>query len=300
MIRTEWTASLESQRILVLGAGGWFGKTLADLIAGVPVLQIGSRRREQIETWNFKRVRDFAPTLVFNFAFLTEDKIEVYGMSEFERLNRVLISRAKDACGIESVNSVVSISSGAVSEMLSGRRPGSLYAQLKMEEEDGLRKVTGENCLVIPRVYSVSGPYVKSPSHYAFSSFVEGAIRGELEVNSERRAFRRYCTVRSVLEVSTSLALSRESRVFETGGDLVELRALSEKIRDLVNPKAIIRMPNLVVGESSYHSNNHEWKTACLEAGLSTPTLERQIMDVAAYFTKRQPTGNHELGSVWK
>ena len=78
-------------RLLVLGGGGWFGRTLLHLVgSSVPVHATASSTRRGLETWDLARIRDFAPTVVANFAFLTRERISVEGTQEFNRINRQL------------------------------------------------------------------------------------------------------------------------------------------------------------------------------------------------------------------
>lgn len=278
----------KEERVLVLGAGGWFGRNLvASFHRNIPILKIGSWARDDIQVWDFKVVKDFAPTLVWNFAFLTHDRIAEFGELEYEQRNLELIRQASEAVSLDSVRAVVSVSSGAV--YTSGEKE-TLYSQLKKIEELEIRKSAGDfKTVVIPRVFSVSGPFVKEPSGYAFSSIIRGALEGQISVEARGRVFRRYCSVIDVLKLCLALTRSRSSRVFDSGGELVEIHDLAEVVRKLLNPQAqlISRVTEDTV--SAYHSDNDDWSKLCVAHNLRPATLQSQIVHVANYMN----SGNH-------
>lgn len=285
----DLAGQLSGHRVLVTGSTGWFGKTLTTLLGDkVNHLRISSTGANGTFSYDPTMIRDFEPTLVFNFAFLTEDKIPLYGPKKFKEVNRALISNAVDLCQIESVRGFVSISSGAVSHLERDLPNTSIYSELKKEEELALLQSAEGLSLVIPRVYSVSGPHVKYPSGYAFSSFVEAALDGKIKVEAANKTYRRYCSVEDVLRVCGSLVLNKESKIFETGGDLVELRDLAQIVRREVNPGSRIEFATPNGGESRYHSDNRDWLELCGSKGIHPSSLLRQIDSVAQYFRREK------------
>jgi hypothetical protein len=79
------------ERVLILGAGGWFGRTTIGLLSrsypdwtflpvtGTPRTAVISSLSTQLHGWNPAQVADFAPTTVLNYAFLTRDRVTDLG-----------------------------------------------------------------------------------------------------------------------------------------------------------------------------------------------------------------------------
>lgn len=274
-----------SDRILVLGAGGWFGKTLvASLHTDTPRLLLSSRDGPGHELWNPTVVEKFAPTVVANFAFRTRDKLPLLGPAKFEEENLQLINQMAFSLKIQSVRMGLTISSGAVLDAFAGREP-DLYSELKALEEKVAQSLSGQGKnIVVARVFSVSGPFVSRVSDYAFSDLVSQAIQGRIEVKSDRRTFRRYVSVSDVLEVALRTA-NLGSALIESGGELIELEELAELIRDLVNPDAEVhvRKNRSDLDQDFYASDNSSWTDSIQRLRFVAKTTREQILEVEKY-----------------
>jgi nucleoside-diphosphate-sugar epimerase len=88
------------------------------------------------------------------------------------------------------------------------------------------------NC-VIPRVFSISGPYMTKPELYALGDLVLQANRGDrLRIRATRPVFRSYIAADDLLSLCIATALAGErDLVFDSGGDIVEVGQLAEMVR---------------------------------------------------------------------
>jgi nucleoside-diphosphate-sugar epimerase len=234
--------------------------------------------------WNPEVVEAFAPTVVANFAFRTRDKLALLGPAKFEEENLQLINQMAFSLKIPSVRMGLTISSGAVLDAAAGRKP-DLYGELKALEEEVAQSFAGKGKnIVVARVFSVSGPFVSRVSDYAFSDLVSKAIKGRIEVTSDRKTFRRYVSVGDLLEVALRTANHR-SAIIESGGELVELADLAELIRELVNPDAdiYVRENRGTFDEDNYASDNSSWTDSTQRLGLVAKTTSEQILDVEKF-----------------
>lgn len=264
-------------RIVVLGSSGWFGREFAAMRTEAAL--VGATVREVPGPSAGLLVSDeelvaFEPTVVLNFAFLTRERVESEGLSEFKRINSALSERFLNLTRADSVRFTLTVSSGAaVTE------PELPYGQMKLAEETAaLRLVNSERSVVVLRAYSVSGGYVRRPEAYAFSDFILQAARGAVEVNADRPVYRRYCSVTDSLAIAINRGLAGESGILETGGDLVEMGELASAIVQVVNPEARINRRELVSEEpSSYHSDDVSWQRWSAAAGLQPMGLMEQI-----------------------
>ena len=291
-------------RVIVLGAGGWFGRTYISLVAGlgIPLLLIGSYSRKvevggvehEIVEWSEESVLLFRPTIVLDAAFLTRRYLEVLGHKEYLRKNMLLMKRVLWLAGLESVRRVVTISSGAV---YSARDAGvdapnlEPYGFLKQELESQLvtQASQTDTTLVVARAFSVSGGFVQFPEEYALSSFVRQALdSGLIRVEAPALVYRRYCSVSDFLAVGFGLSNTSGITQFDSGGDLVELADLARMVAEAVEgPVSVEAQPDrAAAGRSNYCSDNTEWEQALRETNLSALNLPQQISEVVGAFSE--------------
>ena len=290
--------SISSQdRVLITGASGWFGQTTTVMMEhiGVQTFLIGSNSRSiqiagksrKIDVWDDKKIRDFAPTVVVDCAFLTREFVADVGLSRFVDVNRQLVQRTISLQDLESVRLVVAFSSGAAEEYRLNSEDSSIekdpYGYLKHEQE--VLMATGfnsSNCdLVIPRVWSVSGSLATKVNGFAFTDLICQALIGKIRVNSNFYVWRRYCMIEEVIAVALNGSQGRE-RFFDTGGQLIEIRELALLIQELVNPNATLELPADSYGiPSKYYSDGESWSRWCNMLDFEHASLDEQIMQVS-------------------
>ena len=262
-------------KIVVLGAGGWFGKTFAELISpNIPVLKVASSRREDLVTWDLALIREFQPTIVVNFAFLTPERVALDGEKAFMSTNRLLLERFEATVSHKRVHSVVTVSSGAAVMF-----PDSPYGSMKLVEEQLARDLIGSSRNVVTaRAYSVSGPFVRRPEDYVFSNFILQAREGLIRISSKEPTFRRFTDAQDFLSVCFQHALWGWSGTIESGGTLVEMDNLAREVVGVVNPRAQIVRPTMTsMRPSVYASDGTSWDEACARVSCSPKSLHEQI-----------------------
>ncbi len=270
---------LADDRVLVLGATGWFGRTFLSLVPrSLEVLPVTRMEQPGFETYGSDRITAFAPTVVANFAFLTRDRLSDLGVKEFTRTNERLTAEFITAAKLPTVRLAITVSSGAtVTE------PQSPYGSLKrIEESESLALASSQRAIVVVRAYSVSGPYVRRPRAYAFSDMVLQADSGAVEVLASALTYRRYVDVGDALVLALADGLDGRSGVFETGGELVEMSDLAERVIAQVNPDASL-VRGMIQGDSStYASDGRSWSEVCARHSFAPLVLDEQIRSTAA------------------
>lgn len=271
----------QSDRVLVLGSSGWFGREFAALLTEVGadrpvVLQVGGPSTGT--SVSQAEIADFDPTVVVNFAFLTRERVQIEGEEAFTSTNRGLTDRFIRAASMSNVRMAVTVSSGAtVSE------PEHPYGKLKqIEESEASELVTESRSIVVLRAYSVSGGYVRRPHDYAFSDFISQASTGTISVKADHAVFRRYCSVADALTAALRAGDIGRSGILETGGDLVEMGELAYRVAGIVNPRARVeRAPITGAPASRYHSDNRSWSEWLEMANVRQMDLDAQITATA-------------------
>jgi nucleoside-diphosphate-sugar epimerase len=268
-----------SDRVLLLGASGWFGRTFhAMLPKGVPVLPVAGTKRGIYEVWSSTLVRDFNPTIVVNFAFLTSERVQIEGLERFVDTNETLTARLLQAAELPRVHAVMTASSGAA-KALPLSMESNPYGVLKLREENALMSVASHRRnVVVARAWSVSGSHVRNPNRYAFSQFILQARRGRVRIEASRPVIRRYVAVDDFLSVCTNHLTRGWTGDIDSGGERIEVGSLAERIVSIVNPSATVtRAPWTSDAPSEYASDNITWEAACGRIGFGAANIDEQI-----------------------
>lgn len=281
-------------RILILGAGGWFGQTMLNMLGpSCPVLTISSTPRLGHSLWDTNQIEEFRPTLVANFAFLTRNKLSQYRREKYVSMNLEMIERMKYAAKLETVTNLITISSGASQDdqAKDGLQSSEIYGALKrLEEKTALDCRSSTRSVVILRTYSVSGPYVRNPEQYAFSSFIKQGIQKEqIKIGSTHPVYRRYTAVGDLLGVGVIQAKVGFTGVIESGGDLVELQELAYLVGEYLNVPVLERESVDTSQCDNYHSDNSSWEQNIRITGLQPLTLRQQV-EVTTNFLQKEET----------
>lgn len=293
--RVLWLRALSHyERALIFGPAGWFGRTALELSAdsGCRLHLVGSFSRQisvngrvhQVHEWDEAAIRRFAPDLVLDFAYLTRNWVATLGPEEYERRNKVLTARLMKSVSLGSVDSVLSISSGATL-----KNSLDLYGRGKLELEHKLRECRSlkEFNLAILRTWSVTGGFVQAPELYAFSSMISDALKnGVIKVESESLVFRRYCAVEELLAVGLHLLSGNQDTLIDSGGERIEMLDLAMRVSHKIpGTKVVVSHPQRVEQLSaSYESNNLSWAKCSDLHGLDALEIDSQIENVIESF----------------
>lgn len=288
----------DSDRVLVTGAGGWFGSTVAALLHGSGHPAAFTTQRPRVVShgwgvveaigWNWNAVQDFAPTVVFDCAFVLRDYVNSMPIEQYVHANTVVTARLLQLAHLPSVRAVISVSSGAaVHPQDAGVRgvEADPYGYLKRQAELALLAV-GETVaarVVVARSWSLSGALVTRPERYAFSNLVMQARSGVIRVEAAHEVWRRYVGVDDFFAVALAKAAG-SSGVLDSGGELIEFGGLAQRICDALSVTVEIRRPapsGQVADE--YYSRSDAWDAACSDVGLAPASLDDQVVDVDAY-----------------
>lgn len=285
-----------TERIAVLGATGWFGSTMLALLADHPaaVLAVASRPRPHRvgdRTWSVieydvEEIAAFAPTVVLDFAYLTRQHEEVLGEGRYRAHLADLTRRLVRVCELPSVRAVLTVSSGAAVAAPEGARlPVGPYGEGKRDvEQVAAGLVNAARSVVVARAYSVSGALVARPGAYAFSDFVRQARTGVIDVTARSEVRRRYCGVDDYLAVCVGELMDGRSGIVESGGTLVEVRALARQVSDAFPGRRphVRSVPPQGVA-STYASDDTSWRAACARQDFVPATLSEQITSVLTH-----------------
>lgn len=303
LIRREaqdlWLRNLRSNdRVLVTGAGGWFGRTAIAMTreTGLDLLATGSKDRhieidgrgQSVQAQSLDIIAEFKPTVVIDTAFATREMLLVLGHKAYVETNQKLIDQSLNIASLPSVRKYIGFSSG-VTKHLAGQTSFSIednpYAAQKRIYENRLETLASsvESDISIARVWSVTGCYVtKGTAAFAFTDLIAQAKLGLIKISANHQVYRRYCAIEDVLALCLLPRISGANIVLDTGGDLIELGDLAKLVVSLVNPQAeIARQFDPRLPTDDYHSDSKGWDDLQKSAGLAMDSISNQIIRVA-------------------
>lgn len=297
------------ERVAVTGASGWLGRTALDFMCRA----MGRRRFERhvtgfASTEKTVLLRDGTPvalqalhhlgdlspgpTHLLHFAFVMRDRVATMGVPAYARANLAILGSVVDAIGRFRPRGVFVTSSGAVYRP-DGRLETDVdadpYAALKYLEELAIRRATADagGRSVVTRVFSLGGPYMTRPEHYALGNFVLQALAGgPIRIRAESAVERSYCAAADIVAVGLGCLLrdGPADVVFDSGGQVVEMGDLADHVRDA------LRLPEIAVERAwdpatpdRYVGDGTQMSALAARHGIETQTLAQQIQETASY-----------------
>lgn len=283
-------------RVLITGPTGWFGRTALELAQRLELetLLIGSQAKDFFyggrtfhqHAWNKSLINEFKPELVIDTAFITREKAKDLGLAAYVNANRQIMAQSYELAELESVRTYVGFSSGAaVATMKIAQMGQDPYGNLKKEFEEKL-ELLGRECkanVVLIRPWSVAGTNLTKPEIFAFSNLIMQARTGLIKINATGPVWRRYCSVDELLIAGVILGDRRKFTLLESGGELIEIHDLAQRINNALGSKSrILRESQILSPQDEYHSDGTNWEEAVRSIGLVPKTLDQIIKLVDA------------------
>ena len=262
------------QKILLTGASGWIGKSFLEVyesnfgpeITQASICATSSAKKEiKLESGTIIRTLPLRNEINLNrkyagivhLAALTRDKVSNYDNSEYIYKNMELLSFALQAVD-RGIDWLICVSSGAVFknnkiefENNMNSNPYGFYKRLEEMIFSDLQTMHNFT-FVCPRLWGGTGKDMKSHQNYAFGSFIKEAIeKNEIVIKSGHKVYRKYIDTRELMNLCLKMVQNKETRIFNSGGPLIEIGELAKKISLELQGAKIIR--NLVIEEKDDH-----------------------------------------------
>ena len=221
---------------------------------------------------------------VVHLAFLTREKVARMSNDAYVRANRDITDRTVDLVKKWKPRWVATVSSGAVFSKNTTQYEKEIsinpYGFLKIEEEEKLAEATskvGAN-LVVGRLWGATGIDMYPDSKYAISDFIIQAIKtGRIEVRSPNQVFRRYVDSSEFMEILVRLANRGDTKVFNSGGPLVEVRDLAGMISNMVPGCKSVYTNNPNLAPDEYFPIDSAYEQFGVQFRMNLSSLEEQI-----------------------
>lgn len=289
-------------QIIVYGANGWLGRsTIEAILTIIPrilpekILLIGSKFGHiNIHGKDFEIIdpilgeaRIKKEAIFINCAFLRREFIKSIGESEFVARNLEITSLPVRALRNTGLFSFVNLSSGAAAAVDENSKKSSLdaYSILKKRNEIDFEKESKKagtnfiNC----RIYSISGRYLNEFENLALSAFISQALRGDhIHVNSPHSK-RTYIDGVELMTVILNLATQGKTAKFDSGGTLISMRDLAERVNNVVSQGGL-EVTSGGDPESSYFGDYEGFNRMAASINQNILSIDHQIANTVKAF----------------
>ena len=312
--RTAESLRRSELRIAMTGASGWVGQASLEALEGVlgarfleKLHAFGSHEREmRLASGTPVMIRSLdqlaelppAPTLLLHYAFLTKDRVAGLSNADYLARSAELAGHVSRAIGRIGVVKMLFPSSGAVygqpmraDRSLKDEPDTNPYGTTKLRDERAFMAACASAGaqVFVPRVFSLSGPYINKHEAYVLATAVKCALAGQpIALHARRRVFRSYVSVRDLVRVSLAQLMAGEpgAQVCDTGGEVVEVGELAARVaRMLGAPDLPIQRPALdpAAADDRYVGDDEAWVRFSARLGIRPRTLDEQIVETAAW-----------------
>lgn len=199
----------------------------------------------QIQEFSTAIAEKSGTDIFINLAFKTRDYIKELGETDYTRENLEIIKNSIQRARASNPKSIVLISSGVVTKYLQtgGKDYDDAYTRLKFYEEECFKRLSIElnSNLIILRMWAASGEDMTDPQKYGIGNLlIQSQLGNSILIESSRKVYRRYADASQQLEICLRAALGGKSMTINSGGFLIEIRELAERIRIKYSPKFIV------------------------------------------------------------
>ncbi len=288
------------QKILLTGASGWIGKSFLEVyesnfgpeITQANICATSSVKKEiKLESGTIIKTLPLGDEINLNrkyggivhLAALTKDKVNQHDNSEYIYKNMELLSFTLQAVD-KGIDWLICVSSGAVFKSNKiefendiNSNPYGFYKRLEETIFSNLQ--TKQNfTFVCPRLWGGTGKDMKSHQNYAFGSFIKDALeKNQIVIKSGHKVYRKYIDTRDLMNLCLKMVQNNETKIFNSGGPLIEIGELAKKISIELPGIKIIRNSLIEKNNDHYYPNDSEIEELFHKYNLKYFTIEEQI-----------------------
>ncbi len=293
------TTKLNSlNKIVVFGASGWLGRECTSLLSSSlqknfssKVILVGSTNKSikvNQQNYDVKSIDDLDHQinvdLVIDLAFITQEKLELLGKTQYIHFNQELRKKIHDFI-YESKPKYVYFSSSGAADLdfmnITKRNSKKVYGELKLAVETELKKISQDLDfnLLINRIWSVTGLQMQDHAKYAIGNFISQALStNEISINSSDQVLRSYIDSEDLFKVCFHELFINKFLLLNSGGFQTTLFDLASLVLKVLG-SSTTQIPNSLKKEpgDDYVSKDFKLNELALKQGLELQSLEDQI-----------------------
>ena len=304
----------EQKKIVITGATGWVGQNfLYELQKLIPqeifndvVIAFGSREKVisssaykipiKIKIHSLDNIKDL---LIYNkdfvlihTAFLTREKIKIYGVDEYIKINNKIIKTIEQILSLNGSKKSLLISSGAVENINEVASNINIlkedpYGYLKFKEEEVFKK--SQNSLIL-RIYGLTGKFIRDPEIFAFGNFLLSAKKNQaIKIKSQKEVIRSYVYGGDIAISGLRWISSRELNdniLLNAATHTVSLLDLANKITKIFSLPKVEYSIDKNLGKNIYRCENKGFQDFLRKLDIKPTTMNKQILETYSYLKK--------------
>jgi nucleoside-diphosphate-sugar epimerase len=305
MIFNDLTDRLLSvyDQIVIYGAKGWIGRSAVHVISDKKthwnekqILLVGSRSEfltnsdKSLKVYSANEAEKYVSKncIFLNAAGLRREKLKSHSQNEFINKSREIIEFGEKLLKQKRIKTFINLSSGAASQKSDLNENGNddVYTKCKIHDELIIKNAseTVSAALINCRVYSISGRFLNEFENLAVSLFIKQAIAKPHIIKVKSQNTRRtYLDSIDLVKVLFELSLSESSYTIDSGGFLIKLGELADKIATII-PGSSVHKVETTNKSPDYYGDFETFNELADKFGIKLLNIERQIIETLNAF----------------
>jgi nucleoside-diphosphate-sugar epimerase len=291
------------EQIVVYGAKGWIGRSAVSLVSNKKtdwtkrqILLIGSKSESFINSGEFLQIHSaqeaqkyLSKNCIFlNAAYLRSEKLNFYSQNEFVQKNKEIIEFGEKILKQNRVKTFINLSSGIASQAPDLIENDKLrtYAKCKIDDELIIKNASDSvsSLLINCRIFSLSGRYLNEYENLALSSFIKLAMtKPKIIIVQSQNTLRTYLDSIDLVRVLFELSLTNSSYAIDSGGSLIKLGQLADKIATII-PGVSVKKSETLDKPNDYYGDFEKFNELALKHGTKLLDIEDQINETLKAF----------------
>jgi hypothetical protein len=290
-------------QIVIYGAKGWIGKSAVSVVFSEKahriqrqILLVGSKTEQLINSGELTQIysandaKNFVSKncIFLNAAYLRREKLDLYSPDEYIRKNREIIGFGENLLRQKKIKTFINLSSGVASQNIDSvkNQGNSIYAKCKIDDEVLIKNASdsASAALINCRVYSISGRFLNEFENLAFSLFMKQALTKPHKITVEsQNTYRSYLDAAELTTVLFHISLNSTSYMIDSGGFLVKLGQLADKIATMI-PEASVTKLNYGNNSAHYYGDFEGFNNLAAKFEIKLLDIEGQITETLKAF----------------
>lgn len=292
---------IKNINFIITGASGWLGRATLEYFYRIFqddiekfVFPISSSQKNiklsdnfSIKTYdyshNFNKDKTY---IVFHYGYATKDKLSTLSDDEFNKNCQKINESLHQIIKNYNIESLIFPSSGAIYNQ------SNLYAKNKINDELyflELSKKYNFN-LMIPRIFTIGGPFINKPQDYALSNIIiQVKTNKKIIINANNDVFRSYIHVENLIDLFFKWLIDEDKEtplIFDISHpNKIEIKDLAKKIIEALKIDCEIIAPNFNSQNPSddYVGNSEKMLSLLEKYKIKILNIDKIILDTNLY-----------------
>ena len=291
------------EQVVIYGAKGWIGRSAISILSTQRIdwdekliLLIGSKSESFISSSQVLQIyssreaqKYLSKNCIFlNAAYLRSEKLNRYSQKEFIKKNREIIQFGEKILKQNRIRTFINLSSGIVNQTLDLNKNDnlSIYAKCKINDEITIKNVCDSvsSLLINCRIFSLSGRFINEFDNLALSLFIKQALTKPKIISVQsQNTYRTYLDSIDLVKVLFELSLTNSSYTIDSGGSLIKLGQLADKIATII-PDVSVNKLDIFNKSNDYYGDFENFNKLAAKLGTKLLNIEDQINETLKAF----------------